>query len=557
MKRKILSILLAVIVILTGLILPDTAEAEETWLWPLDGWGYDCISSSYGYRGLSFNRYHNGIDIGNGNPNGAPVYAMKSGTVTFAGSTTGGYGNQIKISHSGGYESMYAHLNTIEVSKGQSVIRGQRIGTVGNTGRSEGPHLHFEIKLNGNYVNPNPKGQPIRGESLKASNGGSGVAGNISYDSSGYGAVAASIPTNVKATANGKTVRVTWNASKNATKYNVYLVKAPWSWADVKYQGETTSTTYTFNNVANGDWAAFVIARPSSNPDDTYNESKWAEVKVQNHVHSYTTTKYDTAHPHKEFKQCSCGDKQYTGKTKKVDSCETCNPKHEHKFSLKYDTAYPHNEYRICDCGEKQYTGNIRKVDNCDECYPPIQDLIQEEHTHSFSIKYDTSHPHNEYRECSICGEQVYTGNTRKSTGCEICYPQAESQMRELKLQIGIPNMTVDGMEQEIDPGRGTSPIIQNSRTLLPIRAVVESFGAYIVWDGTDDSVTVYAGDTTMQFWIGSTTALVDDEEYQLDVAPVIINSRTFMPLRFIAENMGLTVDWNQKTKMVTVNGMI
>ena len=185
------------------------------------------------------------------------------------------------------------------------------------------------------------------------------------------------------------------------------------------------------------------------------------------------------------------------------------------------------------------------KVKTCEECYP---------HEHDYSIEYEDEHPHEEYRICD-CGELEYTGDTKKVKSCRECYPV--SQKRTLKLQIGIPKMFVDGEQQEIDPGKGTAPVVKNDRTLLPIRAVAESFGAYVVWDQTEKMVTIYADDVTMQFWIDRKEATVNDEWFAMDVAPVIINDRTFMPLRFIAENMGLTVGWNGANQTVTVEGEI
>ena len=77
------------------------------------------------------------------------------GTVTFAG-RSGAYGNVVKIRHSNGIVTLYAHMEDIDVSVGQRVSRGQQIGTVGNTGRSTGPHLHFEVIRNGVRVDPAP-----------------------------------------------------------------------------------------------------------------------------------------------------------------------------------------------------------------------------------------------------------------------------------------------------------------------------------------------------------------------------------------------------------------
>jgi murein DD-endopeptidase MepM/ murein hydrolase activator NlpD len=95
---------------------------------------------------------HLAIDIAN--RTGTPIYATDAGFVVLAGRDTWGYGNQVLIDHGNGYLSRYAHLQTILVKAGQSVTKDQKIGTMGNTGRSTGPHLHFEIYYNGVRRNP-------------------------------------------------------------------------------------------------------------------------------------------------------------------------------------------------------------------------------------------------------------------------------------------------------------------------------------------------------------------------------------------------------------------
>jgi murein DD-endopeptidase MepM/ murein hydrolase activator NlpD len=100
---------------------------------------------------LKYNRMHNGIDFGGGY--GAPVYATGNGVV-ISTSRLGGYGNAVIIEHGGGLSSVYGHLSRIMVSSGASVKRGQRIGSIGSSGLSTGPHLHFEIRQNGRPVNP-------------------------------------------------------------------------------------------------------------------------------------------------------------------------------------------------------------------------------------------------------------------------------------------------------------------------------------------------------------------------------------------------------------------
>ena len=119
--------------------------------WPTDSGE---ISSRYGYRYDPFgygSDFHPGIDIA-GNY-GDPVYASAAGDVEQAG-WNGGYGRYVKISHGNGYETAYGHMSAIAVGSGDSVKKGDIIGYVGSSGYSTGPHLHFEVLLNGQTVNP-------------------------------------------------------------------------------------------------------------------------------------------------------------------------------------------------------------------------------------------------------------------------------------------------------------------------------------------------------------------------------------------------------------------
>ena len=83
-----------------------------------------------------------------------PVVASDSGVVVYAGWDTTGYGNVIMIDHGNGYATLYAHLSALNVGHCASVSQGQVIGAIGSTGNSSGPHLHFEVRLNGGFVNP-------------------------------------------------------------------------------------------------------------------------------------------------------------------------------------------------------------------------------------------------------------------------------------------------------------------------------------------------------------------------------------------------------------------
>ena len=122
----------------------DAAPAEAQWRWPAQG----PVTSEYGMR---WGRLHEGIDIGGAT--GQAVVAARSGVVASTG-RQGGYGNLVIVDHGGGVTTAYAHLNSIEVSPGQSVEAGERLGGMGCTGRCTGTHLHFEVRIGGQAQNP-------------------------------------------------------------------------------------------------------------------------------------------------------------------------------------------------------------------------------------------------------------------------------------------------------------------------------------------------------------------------------------------------------------------
>lgn len=111
---------------------------------PLDG----ALSGTFGPRG---SRFHTGVDFSA--PQGTGIAAAGPGRVTWA-AWLGAYGNLVVVAHSGGIRTLYAHLSVIEVGLGQRVAAGFEIGRVGSTGRSTGPHLHFEVRVRGAAVDP-------------------------------------------------------------------------------------------------------------------------------------------------------------------------------------------------------------------------------------------------------------------------------------------------------------------------------------------------------------------------------------------------------------------
>jgi murein DD-endopeptidase MepM/ murein hydrolase activator NlpD len=111
-------------------------------------------SSGFGWRADPFHgerKFHSGVDLSA--PMGTPIGAARGGTVIHAG-PAGGYGNLVIVDHGDGVTSRYAHCSSIEVAKGDPVSAGQRIARVGSTGRSTGPHLHFEVRNAGTAIDP-------------------------------------------------------------------------------------------------------------------------------------------------------------------------------------------------------------------------------------------------------------------------------------------------------------------------------------------------------------------------------------------------------------------
>ena len=274
-----------------------------TWYWPFHGYSsasaaYAKITSSYGYRGGSYQRYHKGVDIGESN--GTAIYPVRNGTVTTADSNPdSSEGRYVIINHNDGYFSIYMHLSSVNVSVGQTVTVNTKIGAVGGSVYGSNSyyayHLHLGIHYGSSFswdcnVNPCPSGYTRIGDSLQSSNGGYPVgSASIAYS---VNFITPAAPTNVKVSAVGSKVTVSWNASQNATSYDVYLLQAPWGWEDIKYSYSTTATTHTFTGVSNGDYAAFVIARPNDNSV----QSGWVAFTVKNQVPQAPTIAHSLPH---------------------------------------------------------------------------------------------------------------------------------------------------------------------------------------------------------------------------------------------------------------------
>ena len=132
-------------------------------------------------------------------------------------------------------------------------------------------------------------------------------------------------------------------------------------------------------------------------------------------------------------------------------------------------------------------------------------------------------------------------------------YPIADSSSTKIELAIDDPYMYINGEQYEIDPGRGTYPVIVNSRTLLPIRAIVENLGGTIEWDEAEKRVSIDYMNKLIELWVDKDIISINEKQEQIDQPPVIINSRTMVPVRFVAENMGCEVIWHEEGKRVEI----
>lgn len=257
-------------------------------IWPCESAWY--VTTNYFYR-YSYNNdvtrhgtrsnnsiadgYLNAIDIsGGGN-----ILATESGTVTEAGWSNSGFGNYIVIKHSNGLYSLYGHLSSISVSKGDSVNRGQIIGVMGNTGNSSGTHLHFElygIASNGYYTVTSPFRTYFEAK----------YRSNIKIGTNSKAAAEEVLNRNWAYTTGGSTITPSANA-KETLQWYVNLLNTYYTKQSGGYYYSDSSVT---------------------------------------HTHSYSTIEYEAAHPHKAYTRCSCGEiGGYTGATTTVSGCSSCN----------------------------------------------------------------------------------------------------------------------------------------------------------------------------------------------------------------------------------------
>ena len=177
------------------------------------------------------------------------------------------------------------------------------------------------------------------------------------------------------------------------------------------------------------------------------------------------------------------------------------------------------------------------------------------------NLKPDTSYTYiiKPYFEGSGEGNAVDLSNETVKTGTSQIpmLPDANGLLGTPKsyilMQIDNSMMDVNGTIVEVDPGRGTAPTLRYSRTVLPIRAVTEAMSGTVGWNEAEQKVTLTANSSVVEMWLGRMDYTANGANLSMDIAPFAENSRTFLPLRFAAENLNCRVTWMNDTKEILI----
>ena len=609
--KRILGVLLT-LAMLASLV--PSALAAETYRWPVPS--SKSISQKYGGS-------HVGIDITGSK--GCDVVATKSGTVYYVYkgcinsnalstgvscttkgcspncgtySTSGmkicnwGYGNGVVIKHSDGSGySMYAHMNSVSVSKGATVSRGQKIGTMGSAGKSTGTHLHFEMST----------GMSMSGTYCKPSGNINTNTSAISYDYS-TGVVSGGASTVV--TPNAKLTQPTdpdYTSKYKVTNTNAVLVTQV-----TKGSGVACTHMGMYLYDANGKLLKThkeKISQTSITPSRTKPYHSWYDVntevgytltpgttykyqffgifdgvEVKGGTYSFKTT--GTA-PAQTYSVSIYLNSDYSA----VAIMEVTQGKAYGTLPAPYSMeGYTFDGYYNAKTGGTKVTASTVFNGTSDSyLYPRYtkNPVVEPEVPQQYTVYlYMNGYV---YKTLSVTNGSTYgtlpspnlsgydflgwytssSGGTRVTsstkvnlTGSQTLFARFEEIPEEggtITLQIGNPRLTVNGVSKAIDDG-GTVPVIRNDRTLLPVRAVIEAMGGTVGWDNSTRTVSLTKDGKNLYLQINSTLCVDSTGRYYaLDSAPIILNSRTMLPIRFVVEYFGGTVGWNGTTRTVTI----
>lgn len=261
----------------------------------------------------------------------------------------------------------------------------------------------------------------------------------------------------------------------------------------------------------------------------------------------------------------------YKGTTTKYRYRDKNNTEHIHTYSeVKYEAEHPHNAYKICtSCGEKIYVpGGVCSTD-CEECNPTVYYALYYDANGGIeppspqtaedgeTVRISNGEPgKNGYTFIGWSYDRgsdradLYGGDRITLTSDRTLYAVWEKKTDDsMILTIGSTSASVFGKTMYND----VAPLLANGRTMLPARFVAENLGAEVSWNAENQCVTIRKGTRTIELYIGSDTAKMDGQTVSLDSAAFVKNSRTYCPIRFIAEALGASVEWNETEQKVII----
>lgn len=393
---------------------------------------------------------------------------------------------------------------------------------------------------------------------------------------------------------------IQWTTASGATEYGLTIKRDGDNWTayDTAPGRRLTGNSANIGKLPAGTYR-FNMCPYNSVGGGAVSELKRFTVK-EAHTHSYTGSYYESAHPHKEYQLCTCGEKRYTGNTRKDESCKICNPvvytvyynanggsgapapqTHGENENVRLSSQTPTRDGYIFKgwAGSENGTVEMMPGDLCGYNYNVTLYAVWEKEqpktvTLAFNagggIEPPSPRTVNAGTLVNIPGETPnrtgyrFMGWTDAAGSTTVKYEIGDvirvssditlyavwSSRTQLTLTIGNNWATVNGNQVYND----VAPLIVNDRTMLPARFVAENLGAKVEWVDRTQCVNITGSDNTyIQIFIGSATAYVDGEARYLDSPAFIRNDRTYTPVRFICEALGAEVGWNEALEQVNI----
>ncbi|OPH60302.1 hypothetical protein BC351_17545 [Paenibacillus ferrarius] len=227
------------------------------------------------------------------------------------------------------------------------------------------------------------------------------------------------------------------------------------------------------------------------------------------------------------------------------------------KPSVHSYVTFQGNCYSITE-GKKEVTGYV--VDESGVCFEPTGKVYQLEKAAVYPSDKEGVYVPLSFIEKDIVGSEndtIYLKDKNTLVFNMYTWDEQEEKM-SIILKIGDPWMYISNADKkdetkQIDPEEGSTPVIRDDRTLLPIANIVKEFGGIVTWDGNEKKVSITLNRNNVDLWIDKNRAVVNGAVKTLDVAPTIISNKTMVPLKFVSDNLGLKLVWDGKNQVIAL----